>query len=64
MVREWIQGETWHSRQIPFSGKAIKVHSYFMSLINRHPVCDMEYTCCLNVKGHRGMSEGKRREMP
>lgn len=25
VVRDWIQGETWHSRQIPFSGKAIKV---------------------------------------
>ena len=25
VVREWITGETWHNRQIPFSGKAIKV---------------------------------------
>ena len=25
VVREWIQGETYYSRQIPFSGKSIKV---------------------------------------
>ena len=25
VVREWIQGETWHKRQIPFAGKSIKV---------------------------------------
>ena len=48
VVREWIQGETWHSRQIPFSGKAIKVR-------------DTLNTCCLDVKGQE--IEGKFGEM-
>ena len=32
VVREWIQGETWHKRQIPFAGKSIKVNKLLAEL--------------------------------
>ena len=52
VVREWIQGETWHSRQIPFSGKTIKVgaHITHWCLEYWRRLCQMMWTMTLTVE--------------
>ena len=60
VVREWIQGETWHKRQIPFAGKSIKVRNLLAGLNekiivalsdkkSKRPL--LSYIFTINVKG-------------